>query len=98
MKLSRGTGLKGMEGINNYSILEDFEELKIYRPFIKIKKEDLLEYCLINNEKPIYDVTNEILLYLANGLRIFAWAVLQRYFFDQKSILLHFQMLFLEQI
>ena len=69
MKLSRGTGLKGMEGINNYSILEDFEELKIYRPFIKIKKEDLLEYCLINNEKPVYDVTNENVKFSRNRIR-----------------------------
>tara|TARA_S200000501_G_scaffold313802_1_gene305410 strand:- start:862 stop:1863 length:1002 start_codon:yes stop_codon:yes gene_type:complete len=69
MKLARGTGLKGMEGINNYSILEEFEGLKIYRPLIKIKKEDLLEYCLINNENPIYDVTNNNIKFSRNRIR-----------------------------
>ena len=69
MKLSRGTGFKGMEGINNYSALEEFEGLKIYRPLIKFKKEDLLEYCLINNEKPIHDITNDNVKFSRNRIR-----------------------------
>ena len=69
MKLSRGAGLKGMEGMNEYSILDEFEELKIYRPFLKVKKEDLLEYCVMNNESPVHDKTNDNVKFSRNRIR-----------------------------
>ena len=38
MKLTRGAGLKGMEGLKYFSIINKFNDLKIFRPFIEIKK------------------------------------------------------------
>ena len=41
MKLTRGAGLKGMEGLKYFSIINKFNDLKIFRPFIEIKKGSL---------------------------------------------------------
>lgn len=69
MKLSRGIGLKGMEGIKDYSTINEFDKLKIYRPFIKIKKNDLLDYCTSKNIEPIKDLSNLDLKFSRNRIR-----------------------------
>ena len=51
MKLTRGTGLKGMEGLKYFSIINKFNDLKIFRPFIEIYLLHFLKfnfYFLIN--------------------------------------------------
>tara|TARA_E500000331_G_scaffold312775_1_gene320962 strand:- start:2351 stop:3352 length:1002 start_codon:yes stop_codon:yes gene_type:complete len=69
MKLSRGVGLKGMEGINHYSTLDEYNRLKIYRPLIKVKKEDLFSYCVANNTHPMEDITNDNIKFSRNRIR-----------------------------
>jgi len=59
MKLSRGAGLKGMEGINYFSTLGEFQNLKIYRPLLSFKKEELNKYCASKNIKPMIDILNK---------------------------------------
>ena len=69
MKLSRGVGLKGMEGINYYSVLDEYNKLKIYRPLIKVKKVDLFDYCISNNTQPMEDTTNYNIRFSRNRIR-----------------------------
>ena len=69
MKLSRGSGLKGLEGINHFSTLNEYNGLKIYRPLISIKKEDLFDYCITNNTIPVDDVTNHDIKFSRNRIR-----------------------------
>tara|TARA_B100000941_G_scaffold56062_1_gene36430 strand:+ start:1010 stop:2011 length:1002 start_codon:yes stop_codon:yes gene_type:complete len=69
MKLARGAGMKGMEGLKYFSIINKFNDLKIFRPFIKIKKNDLLNYCLTNEISPINDISNYDNKYSRNRIR-----------------------------
>ena len=69
MKLTRGAGLKGMEGLKYFSTINKFNYLKILRPFIEIKKSDLYDYCMTKNIKPIYDISNKDNKYSRNRIR-----------------------------
>lgn len=69
MKLSRGIGMKGMEGIKEYSIINEFNKLKIYRPLIKIKKNDLFDYCISKNIQPMKDISNLDIKFSRNRIR-----------------------------
>ena len=69
MKLTRGAGLKGMEGLKYFSIINKFNDLKIFRPFIEIKKKDLYDYSISNNTKPINDISNKDNKYSRNRIR-----------------------------
>tara|TARA_Y100000996_G_scaffold279719_1_gene220642 strand:+ start:216 stop:1217 length:1002 start_codon:yes stop_codon:yes gene_type:complete len=69
MKLSRGAGLKGLEGINYFSTLHEFQNLKIYRPLLSSKKEDLNKYCVSKNTIPMNDSTNLNIKFTRNRIR-----------------------------
>ena len=69
MKLTRGAGLKGMEGLKYFSIINKFKGLKIFRPFIEIKKKDLFDYCISKNINPINDSSNYDNKYSRNRIR-----------------------------
>tara|TARA_B100000073_G_scaffold213916_1_gene177841 strand:+ start:1039 stop:2019 length:981 start_codon:yes stop_codon:yes gene_type:complete len=69
MKLSRGTGLKGMEGLKYLSTLSEYNNLKILRPFIDIKKIELFDYCISNKVTPINDISNKDNKYSRNRIR-----------------------------
>ena len=69
MKLTRGAGLKGMEGLKYFSVINKFKDLKILRPFIEIKKRDLYDYCISKNIKPINDISNKDNKYSRNRIR-----------------------------
>jgi tRNA(Ile)-lysidine synthase len=69
MKISRGAGLKGIEGINYFSTLEEFKNLKIFRPLLSFKKEDLNRYCTSKNIKPMNDITNFNIKFTRNRIR-----------------------------
>ena len=69
MKLTRGAGLKGMEGLKYFSTIDKFNGLKIFRPFIEIKKKDLLDYCISKNINPINDTSNDDNKYSRNRIR-----------------------------
>tara|TARA_B110000438_G_scaffold303739_1_gene366889 strand:+ start:2416 stop:3858 length:1443 start_codon:yes stop_codon:yes gene_type:complete len=58
LKVSRGTGLDGMEGISSYIEQKEFSDLKIYRPLIDIPKKFLFKLCLNMNVSPRQDKTN----------------------------------------
>ena len=69
MKISRGAGLKGMEGINYFSTLEEFQNLKIFRPLLSFNKEELKKYCSSKNIKPMKDITNFNIKFTRNRIR-----------------------------
>ncbi len=66
MKITRGSGLQGMEGISEFIELNG---LKIYRPLIQISKHILLKFCYKNNIFPNYDHTNNSNAYSRNRIR-----------------------------
>ena len=66
MKITRGSGLQGMEGIKEFIELNG---LKIYRPLIQIPKSILLKFCYKNNILPNYDYTNNSNTYSRNRIR-----------------------------
>ena len=69
MKLTRGAGLKGMEGLKYFSVIKKFKDLKILRPFIEIKKRDLYDYCISKNFEPVNDISNKDNKYSRNRIR-----------------------------
>jgi len=66
MKITRGSGLQGMEGISEFIELNG---LKIYRPLIQVPKQILLKFCYKNNILPNYDHTNNSNTYSRNRIR-----------------------------
>lgn len=66
MRIIRGTGLKGLEGIKEYEIKDKYE---ILRPLIEVSKEEILDYALINNIEYRQDHTNFENIYTRNKIR-----------------------------
>ena len=58
MKISRGAGLDGMEGISPYIKQQEFNNIEIYRPLLEIPKKSLYKLCLEMNVFPREDKTN----------------------------------------
>ena len=65
-RLFRGTGLKGLQGINMISMVGP---LNFYRPFLKNKKEDLFNYASKHNIDWIEDYSNRELYFSRNFIR-----------------------------
>lgn len=55
MRIVRGSTLKGYSGFSKVINRDDY---KIIRPFISVTKEDLINYCNVNNVKFYIDKTN----------------------------------------
>lgn len=70
-------------GIKKYS---NYKNLNIYRPLIKIKKENLKQYCNKNNVKYALDYTNDLDIYERNKIRkiINQWSFIQYFSFLSK--------------
>ena len=66
MKITRGSGLQGMEGIKEFVELNG---LKIFRPLIQIPKNILTRFCYRNDVYPNYDHTNNSNKYSRNRVR-----------------------------
>lgn len=62
LNLIRGCGLKGLIGM-------DFVNNDIIRPLLTIEKKDILEYNIVLNLNPCFDVTNTQNIYLRNKIR-----------------------------
>ena len=63
LNLIRGTGLKGLEGI------QEIEYGKYVRPFINISREEIENYCEKNHLEPRIDSTNKENIYNRNVIR-----------------------------
>lgn len=66
MRIIRGTGLRGLEGIKEY---EKKEYYSILRPYLEISKEKIIEYASINNIEFRQDNTNFENIYTRNKIR-----------------------------
>lgn len=63
LNLSRGTGIKGLTGIM-------YQNEKIIRPLLDIKKAETLKYCVENNLDAKIDKSNFEAVYLRNKIRL----------------------------
>ena len=68
IRLFRGSGIDGLSSMKN--IAENYN-LKIIRPFLNIKKEDLKQYLLENKIEWVEDESNNDEKYLRNKIRLF---------------------------
>lgn len=65
--LIRGTGIRGLRGIDSRRVIKDF---KIIRPFIIFTKEEIIEYANRRGLKWREDVTNLLEKYTRNKIRL----------------------------
>tara|TARA_B100001123_G_C15322248_1_gene1028336 strand:+ start:2205 stop:3548 length:1344 start_codon:yes stop_codon:yes gene_type:complete len=65
-RILRGTGIKGLSGIEKFSQIEGIDFI---RPLINFPKKDLLEYANINRLNWVEDESNEDLSYSRNFIR-----------------------------
>ena len=63
MNILRGSGLSGLKGI------EAIRDKKFIRPLIEISREEIEEYCEVNNLKPKIDKSNNENIYTRNKVR-----------------------------
>ncbi|MBF7096918.1 tRNA lysidine(34) synthetase TilS [Alkalibacter mobilis] len=73
MRIIRGTGIKGLKGI------EAKREDGVIRPLLCVSKEDILEYCRLNNIPFRSDQTNFMNVYHRNKIRLDLIPVLKEY-------------------
>ena len=62
LNIIRGSGLKGLCGIN-------YKTNNIIRPLLNVSKKDILEYNVLKNLNPCFDKTNEQTIYSRNKIR-----------------------------
>ena len=65
-RIFRGTGIKGIKGINQFSTIDG---VNFFRPFLDMKKHDLKEYALKNNVPWVEDDSNEESNFSRNKIR-----------------------------
>ena len=65
-RIFRGTGIKGIKGINKFSTIDG---VNFFRPFLDIKKHDLKEYAIKNNIPWVEDESNEESNFSRNKIR-----------------------------
>lgn len=81
LNLFRGTGIKGLVGIKNYGD-------KIYRPLLRVSKEEISAYVAQNNIPFVNDETNFCIEYTRNFLRLNVIPKLKEVFPEaEKSVL-----------
>ena len=74
MNIIRGTSVSGLKGI------EKVREGKYIRPLIECSRQEIEEYCKINNLQPKYDQSNNDNIYTRNKIRNLLIPYLQKEF------------------
>ena len=74
MNIIRGTSVSGLKGI------EKVREGKYIRPLIECSRQEIEEYCEINNLHPKYDLSNNENIYTRNKIRNLLIPYLQKEF------------------
>ncbi len=70
MNFLRGAGLNGLKGMEYRSMLLDFDEsLPLVRPLLDVWREETEAFCAANGLKPLYDSSNESLVFTRNRVR-----------------------------
>lgn len=76
MRVLRGTGLSGLAGIPEKRLEKKVE---LIRPFLRIYKSEIIEYCYSHNLLFYRDSSNDSLKYARNRIRLEAMPLLSRY-------------------
>jgi tRNA(Ile)-lysidine synthase len=70
MHILRGSGMSGLKGMPYRSFLPVFSlEIPIVRPLLGVWREEILEYCVSNEIKPCFDLSNQDVHFFRNRLR-----------------------------
>ncbi len=71
MHFIRGSGLDGLKGMAARTILPEFDQyIPLVRPLLDVRKQDLLDYCRLNQIPFVEDATNRDPSYFRNWLRL----------------------------
>ena len=65
-RIIKGTGLTGLQGIQDTRVLE---QAYVYRPLLSCTRTDILDYCKEKNLKPNNDNSNKDISYFRNKIR-----------------------------
>ena len=70
MHFLRGSGLSGLKGMSNRSIIKTFDpEIPIVRPLLNTWREETIVYCAANGLRPHYDSSNDSINFQRNRIR-----------------------------
>ena len=89
MHLIRGSGLRGLVGMQLSTISEFHSQIPLVRPMLTVWREDIEKYCLENNLKPVQDASNQEVTYFRNRIRHELIPDLETYNPAVKANLLH---------
>lgn len=66
LNIFRGSGLRGLKGIEDSVKIKGME---IIHPILIFYRSEIIDYCNLNNLKPVFDKSNESNLYSRNRIR-----------------------------
>lgn len=69
MHFVRGAGLSGLRGMAPDSALHGYLGIRLVRPLLNVRREQVLTYCRRFDLEPVYDPSNEDLTFFRNRLR-----------------------------
>jgi len=69
LNLIRGTGLKGLKGMDMFFLGEFHDRIPIIRPLLTVWKDDIIKYCAEKNLQYVHDETNTDTKYTRNNVR-----------------------------
>lgn len=71
MNLLRGTGLRGLRGMLPVTSIKmtKHDRYFVLRPFLSVNRQDIEDYCQINELSPVFDESNEDISFFRNRIR-----------------------------
>ncbi len=69
MHLIRGSGLRGLAGMQLSAISEFHPRIPLVRPMLTVWREDIEKYCRENRLNPVQDASNQEVTYFRNRIR-----------------------------
>lgn len=69
MHLIRGSGLRGLAGMQLSALSEFHPKIPLVRPMLMVWREDIEEYCEEHDLKPVQDASNQEVTYFRNRIR-----------------------------
>jgi len=69
MHLIRGSGLRGLAGMQLSAISEFHHRIPLVRPMLTVWREDIEKYCRENGLNPVQDASNQEVTYFRNRIR-----------------------------
>lgn len=79
MHFVRGSGLTGLRGMAPDSKLHGYPGIRLLRPLLNVRRDEVLAYCRAHGLEPIYDPSNKDLTFFRNRLRHELLPLLEEY-------------------